>query len=146
MSERGEGEPPSGRGRRRLTLAPRPWAAAERGKTNAKVSATVFADTAAEAMDGEVSSQARVKHARSSVGSTSGISSSFLEAGNGSRFWALAVDESSDDELSPFMERFPSRVAQAPPACSTPTVQCKLSQGLGARKEGQEDSVIWEGR
>jgi hypothetical protein len=116
-------------------LAPRPWAAVERDKTNAKVSAAVFADSAAEATGGEVSSQARVSHARSSVGSTSGISSSFLEAGNGYRFWALAVDESSDDELSPLMERFPSSVGQAPPACSTPAVQCKLSQGLGAPTE-----------
>jgi hypothetical protein len=96
MSEGVGGEPAGKRRWRRLTLAPRPRATARRGEGEAKVSATFFADSGGS--DGEVAGRSEVRWESSSVGSSSDIRFEFKQAVGGSRFWALAVEESSDGE------------------------------------------------
>jgi hypothetical protein len=103
--ECGVGDPPGGaRGpqgggcrRRRLTLAPRPQA-----RTKAEVSGFVFADsdddegTTAKA-DGESLAETQASFVCSSVGSYSELVADFVSATHGSRFWALGMDDESDD-------------------------------------------------
>jgi hypothetical protein len=69
--------------------------------------------------NGECSSESG--RACSSVGSSSEVLSSFVRAGNGSRFWALAEDEVSDDESVPAEAVTPS--VGTPAMVISPAVQ-----------------------
>jgi hypothetical protein len=87
-----------GRCRRRLTLAPR-----LRAGMKAKVSKGVFADSGGdkgvEAATSDVSSaEEPASFACSSVGSSSELVVRFIDAMNESRFWALGLEEDSEDE------------------------------------------------
>jgi hypothetical protein len=83
--------------RRRLTLAPRP-----RARTKAAVSEFVFADSdddegTTTATDGESLAETQASFVCSSVGSYSELGADFVSATHGLRFWALGVDDESDD-------------------------------------------------
>jgi hypothetical protein len=95
-----EGEPSVGARRRRLTLAPRPWAEARHGGTAPEVSAAVFADSGGSgAAWGEVDGERlAVSEPCSSVGSSSELRSEFAMVTNGSRFWVLDVEDCSDGD------------------------------------------------
>jgi hypothetical protein len=100
--ESGEGEPNVGERRRRLTLAPRPWATAHHGEAAEKVRPAIFAgpggsDDVWGKVDGERSA---VSVPCSSVGSTSELRSEFARVANGSRFWVLDGEDYSDGETN----------------------------------------------
>jgi hypothetical protein len=97
-----EGVPNAGARRRRLTLAPRPWAAARHGETAAKVCPVFFADSGGSddvwgETDGERSA---TSGPCSSVGSTSELRSEFARVTNGSPFWVLDDEVGSDEETN----------------------------------------------
>jgi hypothetical protein len=101
MSEESEGWVPAAGRRRRLTLAPRPWTSLGDREQRAKVIALVYAD-----FDGRDVSTAdddddewTERPADSSVDSWS-ASKVAWPAAMGSRFWALAAEDSSGEESS----------------------------------------------
>jgi hypothetical protein len=100
--ESSEGEPNVGKRWRRLTLAPRPWATARHGEAAGKVRPALFAgsggsDVAWGQVDGERTAE---DGPCSSVGSTSELRSEFVRVANGSLFWALDGEDSSDEETN----------------------------------------------
>jgi hypothetical protein len=101
--------PAAGR-RRRLTLAPRSWTAAGGGEQRTEVRDPVFADSDGSdnstAMDEEECLEQWQERTCLSVGP-----SSSLAVWTGSRFWALADVESSDEELAPAIEKSAIKVA-----------------------------------
>jgi hypothetical protein len=99
MSER---VPNLGARRRRLTLAPRPWAAVHHGETATKVCPAFFAGSGGSddvwgRTDGERSA---TSGPCLSVGSTSELRSEFARVTNGSRFWVLDDEVCSDGETN----------------------------------------------
>jgi hypothetical protein len=98
--ENSEGEPCVRARRRRLTLAPRPWAVARRGRTAPESGDAVFADSGGSgAAWGEVDGgRSAVSEPCSSVGSTPELRSEFARVTNGSRFWVLDAEECSDGD------------------------------------------------
>jgi hypothetical protein len=97
--ERGRGE--DGKRRRRLTLAPRPWATARHGETAEKVSSALFAGSSGSDNVWGLADCERTAEGMpcSSVGSTSELRSEFKRVANGSRFWALDGEVSTDEEV-----------------------------------------------
>jgi hypothetical protein len=128
--------PPEGRRRRRLTLAPRPWVV-ERcgGSPAAEGIGGLFADSgpvrsvARGAEDGG-SSEASCS-SRSSVGSSSEAPPCATWSGCGSRFWALAGEESSGEEEDE------SEISVVPGVLgASPLVLSPATQGPGERRSG----------
>jgi hypothetical protein len=86
--ESSEGEPNVGKRRRRLTLAPRPWATARHGEAAEKVRPVLFAGSGGSGDAwGQVNDERTADNGPcSSVGSTSELRSEFVRVANGSRF------------------------------------------------------------
>jgi hypothetical protein len=128
--ESDKGVQTGGRRRRRLTLAPRPWASERRREQEEKVSSTLFADSGRSGggtttTGDEVGTEYGEGWASSSVGSSSDIRSEFKRVANGSRFWALADDVCSDEE--PFTDDVLHSVGE-----TSSNLSRVLCSGLGA--------------
>jgi hypothetical protein len=101
MCEVSEGAAPPAGGGRRLTLAPRPWASKGGDGRQSRASLPLFADSGGgEVESGADKEEDVVWSGESSVGSWSASRRAHL-ASMGSRFWALAAEDSSDEETSP---------------------------------------------
>jgi hypothetical protein len=128
--------PPDGRRRRRLTLAPQPWAVERCGGSPAAEGVGVlFADSALVssvargAEEGGASEESY--NSRSSVGSSSEALPCAAWSGCGSRFWALAGEESSGEEEDESEVSMVSGVLGSSPLVSPPA-----TQGPGVQRSG----------
>jgi hypothetical protein len=101
MSVVGERAVPTAGRRRRLTLAPRPWASKGGDGWRSRASMPLFADSGGGEVESDADNEEGVVWSTdSSVGSWSDSRGAHL-ASMGSRFWALAAEDSSGEETSP---------------------------------------------
>jgi hypothetical protein len=139
MSERRAGDavrPPDGRRRRRLTLAPRPWAVERCGGSPAAGGVGVlFADStpvSSVARGAEEGGSSEASYSsRSSVGSSSEALPCAAWSGCGSRFWALAGEVSSGEEEDESEVYLVSGVLGTSPLVLPPA-----TQGHGVQRSG----------